>query len=112
MRVSFGACVRACVRVRVPDTGVLRTRNRSGVKVPGYESGYFVGPTVLADVKPHMSCYTEEIFGPVRGARALVPSAACRARRLFPVLQRSNWSAHLSVVRMLVMCGGGVSKSG
>lgn len=70
MRVSFGACVRACVSVRVPDTGVLRTRNRSGVKVPGYESGYFVGPTVLADVKPHMSCYTEEIFGPVRGARS------------------------------------------
>jgi malonate-semialdehyde dehydrogenase (acetylating)/methylmalonate-semialdehyde dehydrogenase len=36
-----------------------------GVKVPGYEKGNFVGPTVLADVKPSMKCYTEEIFGPV-----------------------------------------------
>ena len=24
-----------------------------------------IGPTVIADVKPHMKCYTEEIFGPV-----------------------------------------------
>ncbi|XP_077993071.1 putative methylmalonate-semialdehyde/malonate-semialdehyde dehydrogenase [acylating], mitochondrial [Glandiceps talaboti] len=36
-----------------------------GVSVPGYEKGNFVGPTILTDVKPHMKCYTEEIFGPV-----------------------------------------------
>ena len=24
-----------------------------------------MGPTILTDVKPHMECYTEEIFGPV-----------------------------------------------
>lgn len=36
-----------------------------GVKVPGYEKGNFVGPTLLAGVKPHMDCYTQEIFGPV-----------------------------------------------
>ena len=36
-----------------------------GVVVPGYEQGNFVGPTILADVQPHMTCYTEEIFGPV-----------------------------------------------
>lgn len=33
--------------------------------VPGYEKGNFLGPTILSDVKPHMTCYTEEIFGPV-----------------------------------------------
>lgn len=33
--------------------------------MPGYESGNFIGPTILADVKPHMECYKEEIFGPV-----------------------------------------------
>lgn len=33
--------------------------------MPGYEKGNFVGPTLLADVKPHMDCYTQEIFGPV-----------------------------------------------
>ena len=36
-----------------------------GIKVPGYEKGNFVGPTILSDVKPNMTCYTEEIFGPV-----------------------------------------------
>jgi malonate-semialdehyde dehydrogenase (acetylating)/methylmalonate-semialdehyde dehydrogenase len=35
-----------------------------GVKVPGFEKGNFVGPTVLADVTPSMECYREEIFGP------------------------------------------------
>jgi acyl-CoA reductase-like NAD-dependent aldehyde dehydrogenase len=35
------------------------------VSVPGYESGNFLGPTILSDVKPHMDCYNEEIFGPV-----------------------------------------------
>ena len=34
------------------------------VKVPGYH-GYFVGPTVLDDVRPDMSVAKEEIFGPV-----------------------------------------------
>jgi malonate-semialdehyde dehydrogenase (acetylating)/methylmalonate-semialdehyde dehydrogenase len=24
-----------------------------------------IGPTIIANVKPHMKCYTEEIFGPV-----------------------------------------------
>lgn len=36
-----------------------------GIKPAGYENGNFVGPTVLADVKPDMRCYKEEIFGPV-----------------------------------------------
>ncbi|KAE8010494.1 hypothetical protein FH972_006862 [Carpinus fangiana] len=33
--------------------------------VPGYESGNFVGPTILCDVTTNMECYKEEIFGPV-----------------------------------------------
>ena len=36
-----------------------------GVQVPGYESGNFLGPTLIAGVKPSMECYSEEIFGPV-----------------------------------------------
>lgn len=36
-----------------------------GVKVPGYEKGNFVGATVIDYVKPGMSVYDEEIFGPV-----------------------------------------------
>ena len=33
--------------------------------VPGYEQGNFVGPTIFSGVKPGMSIYDEEIFGPV-----------------------------------------------
>ena len=33
--------------------------------VPGYEQGFFVGPTVVDDVHPDMDVYREEIFGPV-----------------------------------------------
>ena len=36
-----------------------------GIRVPGHEEGFFVGPTVLDRVTPSMDVYTEEIFGPV-----------------------------------------------
>lgn len=35
------------------------------IKVPGYEKGYFIGPTVLDDCRPDMTHTQEEIFGPV-----------------------------------------------
>lgn len=35
------------------------------IKVPGYENGYFIGPTVFTDVKPGMQIHKTEIFGPV-----------------------------------------------
>ncbi|KGT73186.1 methylmalonate-semialdehyde dehydrogenase [Bradyrhizobium japonicum] len=34
-------------------------------KIRGYEEGYFVGGTLFDHVKPNMSIYREEIFGPV-----------------------------------------------
>lgn len=36
-----------------------------GIKVPGFENGNFVGPTILTQVQTDMRCYKEEIFGPV-----------------------------------------------
>jgi malonate-semialdehyde dehydrogenase (acetylating) / methylmalonate-semialdehyde dehydrogenase len=36
-----------------------------GLKVPGFEEGFFVGPTLIDQVQPEMDVYTEEIFGPV-----------------------------------------------
>ncbi|MHB8476688.1 MAG: CoA-acylating methylmalonate-semialdehyde dehydrogenase [Steroidobacteraceae bacterium] len=35
------------------------------VKVPGYEQGNFIGPTIFSGVTPEMRVYTTEIFGPV-----------------------------------------------
>jgi malonate-semialdehyde dehydrogenase (acetylating)/methylmalonate-semialdehyde dehydrogenase len=35
------------------------------VKVPGYEQGNFVGPTLFSGVTTDMTIYTQEIFGPV-----------------------------------------------
>jgi len=36
-----------------------------GVKVPGKEQGFYVGPTVIDNVLPAMSVAREEVFGPV-----------------------------------------------
>ncbi|GBG24087.1 Methylmalonate-semialdehyde dehydrogenase acylating, mitochondrial [Hondaea fermentalgiana] len=43
-------------------TILLDGRNHT---VEGYEGGSYVGPTIISDVKPHHTCYKEEIFGPV-----------------------------------------------
>jgi malonate-semialdehyde dehydrogenase (acetylating)/methylmalonate-semialdehyde dehydrogenase len=36
-----------------------------GVKVPGKEGGYFIGPTIVDHVTPDMKIAQEEVFGPV-----------------------------------------------
>jgi len=36
-----------------------------GLSVAGHEDGFFIGPTLLDNVTPQMSVYTDEIFGPV-----------------------------------------------
>jgi malonate-semialdehyde dehydrogenase (acetylating)/methylmalonate-semialdehyde dehydrogenase len=51
------------------DTGVregaqLVTDGRA-LKVPGYESGFFLGGTLFDHVRPEMTLYKDEIFGPV-----------------------------------------------
>jgi malonate-semialdehyde dehydrogenase (acetylating)/methylmalonate-semialdehyde dehydrogenase len=47
------------------DQGAKLVLDGRNVKVPGYDHGNFIGPTILADVQPNMEVYTEEIFGPV-----------------------------------------------
>ncbi len=37
------------------------------LKVPGHESGYFIGGSLFDHVKPEMSIWQDEIFGPVLG---------------------------------------------
>ena len=38
-----------------------------GVKVEGHDGGYYLGPCLFDGVKPGMTIYQEEIFGPVLG---------------------------------------------
>jgi malonate-semialdehyde dehydrogenase (acetylating)/methylmalonate-semialdehyde dehydrogenase len=45
--------------------GVKLVTDGRRLRVPGHEQGFFVGPTVIDNVKPTMSAYKEEIFGPV-----------------------------------------------
>ncbi len=47
------------------DEGATLVLDGRDVVVPGYENGYFVGPTILDNVKPGMSVGDCEIFGPV-----------------------------------------------
>ncbi len=45
--------------------GAAITVDGRGYVVPGFEDGFFVGPTVIDQVTTGMDVYTEEIFGPV-----------------------------------------------
>jgi len=47
------------------DEGAKLDLDGRDIVVKGYENGNFVGPTIISNVKPEMTCYKEEIFGPV-----------------------------------------------
>ena len=51
------------------DTGVKEGAklvvDGRGLKLQGYENGYFLGGCLFDDVKPEMKIYKDEIFGPV-----------------------------------------------
>jgi malonate-semialdehyde dehydrogenase (acetylating)/methylmalonate-semialdehyde dehydrogenase len=58
------ARVRSLIEAGVKEGAKLELDGR-GIQVPGYPEGNFVGPTVFSGVKPSMTIYREEIFGPV-----------------------------------------------
>lgn len=58
------ARVERLIQTGIDEGATLRLDGR-GCQVAGYEEGNFVGPTILDNVTTDMSCYTEEIFGPV-----------------------------------------------
>jgi len=47
------------------DEGAKVVLDGRNYKVPGYENGFYIGPTILDHVKPGMSVGDSEIFGPV-----------------------------------------------
>jgi malonate-semialdehyde dehydrogenase (acetylating)/methylmalonate-semialdehyde dehydrogenase len=49
----------------VADGAVLAIDGRGHPITGGSKDGFWLGPSLLDHVKPGMSCYTDEIFGPV-----------------------------------------------
>ncbi len=47
--------------------GATLVTDGRGLRVPGHEQGFFLGPCLFDKVQPHMSIYQDEIFGPVLG---------------------------------------------
>ena len=56
--------VRGYVDQGVREGATLALDGR-GLKLQGYENGFFIGPCIFDDVKQTMRIYKEEIFGPV-----------------------------------------------
>jgi malonate-semialdehyde dehydrogenase (acetylating) / methylmalonate-semialdehyde dehydrogenase len=50
---------------RSEQAGARLALDGRGLVVKGYERGFFVGPTIVDEVKPDMEVYRDEIFGPV-----------------------------------------------
>jgi malonate-semialdehyde dehydrogenase (acetylating)/methylmalonate-semialdehyde dehydrogenase len=47
------------------DEGAALVVDGRGLRVPGHEQGYYLGPCLFDHVQPGMRIYREEIFGPV-----------------------------------------------
>lgn len=70
--VEIGPVISCAARSRIEsliatgiEDGARLVLDGRNPKVPGYEQGNFVGPTLFAGVKPGMRIYDQEIFGPV-----------------------------------------------
>ena len=70
--VDFGPLVTKAAQERVTgliDSGVQQGAklviDGRGLKIQGYENGFYVGPTLFDRVTPEMEIYKQEIFGPV-----------------------------------------------
>ena len=56
--------IRRCIDSGVREGAKLLVDGR-GLVVPGHEAGFFIGGTLFDEVRPGMTLYREEIFGPV-----------------------------------------------
>lgn len=70
--VEVGPLISAAAKHRVEAMITAAEREGARVALDGrnltvaeYPQGNFVGPTILTGVQPYMTCYQEEIFGPV-----------------------------------------------
>jgi malonate-semialdehyde dehydrogenase (acetylating)/methylmalonate-semialdehyde dehydrogenase len=70
--IEMGPLVTAGHRARVSNyieqgvsEGAHLLLDGRSLRVPGFEAGFFLGPTLFDGVQPHYAIYREEIFGPV-----------------------------------------------
>ncbi len=70
--VDYGPLVTAAARDRVEnyiqlgiDEGGTLLADGRGFTVPGYENGFYLGPTLFDNITTDMTIYREEVFGPV-----------------------------------------------
>ena len=70
--VDFGPVVTAQARDRINgligsgvEQGAKLVVDGRGIRIQGYENGFFVGPTLFDHVTTDMDIYKQEIFGPV-----------------------------------------------
>jgi malonate-semialdehyde dehydrogenase (acetylating) / methylmalonate-semialdehyde dehydrogenase len=56
--------IESYIQMGVEEGADLKLDGR-GFRLQGHENGYFIGPSLFDNVKPHMKSYQEEIFGPV-----------------------------------------------
>ena len=70
--IDFGPVITAAAKQRIEgliDSGVEQgatlVKDGRGLKLQGYENGFYVGPSLFDNVTEDMDIYKEEIFGPV-----------------------------------------------
>ena len=70
--VDFGPVITQQAKDRIEglitsgvEQGAKLVVDGRGLKIQGYENGYYVGPTLFDAVTPEMEIYKQEIFGPV-----------------------------------------------
>jgi malonate-semialdehyde dehydrogenase (acetylating) / methylmalonate-semialdehyde dehydrogenase len=69
---SYGPVVSAAHKAKIEhyiqmgvEEGAQLLVDGRGFKLQGHEEGFFIGPSLFDQVRPHMRSYQEEIFGPV-----------------------------------------------
>ena len=65
-----------------------------GVKVAGHEDGYFLGACLFDHVKPGMTIYQEEIFGPVLGVVRVKTAAGSHGPDRRPRIRQRHLHLH------------------
>lgn len=107
--VDLGPVISSAAKQRIGNA--IAEGERSGAKpaldgrdvqVEGFEEGYFVGPTVLDGVEPHMSIAQTEIFGPVLGVT--------NVGTLDEAIERINASTFGNAASIYTQSGGAARK--